>query len=310
MIGKWRIIFYIPFIFLLINQMIDLILEPKIVIEFEDMKYIKLRDDRIIEYFENDIQEYNRTILFIHDILFSGHICNLFQEYFNNNSMKLICPSIPGFGLSDFDKDHDRNRFILDLYELLKKFKNQEIEVIGIGTGNVYLFEILKSFKNIKRIGMISPKRPLFNGTHYFDLFNGHLLIDQDEFYLKLFHLPFISHFISYYIQNHLLNYYSFISLEILYLNQKLKNELIRSCKRDFRIISFYYHFIQNLNYHFYPFNNTFLSSNLLDDFSNKNHQDYLINNYNFIHFKYFNFTHFQLYQNINHLFHFLLMSS
>lgn len=300
---------YIPTFIFLLNYCLEFYLEPKEVdlnlIIKEGMKFIKLKDDRILEFYENDLKNETDTItIIIHDMIFSGHFCNLYTDYFSKNNKKVICPSIPGFGLSDLDPKHSLISFMFDIQELLllKNCKKKKIEIIGFGTGNIYTFQFLKSFQNIINVVMVSPKRPLFNGTNYFDIFSGNLLNNEEEFIIKILELPFVSHYISHYVSNNLNLYYSNISYSDYAKFEKLKNfenlklEIQRSMKRDFRIYSIYIKFIQNTNFEIFNFENITVTTNLYDNLSHTNHQRYFREKIK-IKWEEFPITHFQIYQ-------------
>jgi len=120
-------------------------------IEESGGKFIVSPSGRLMEYFEfgSTKSEATSTLLLLHGAMTTGQLWQIHDNWGKQNKVRIIAPSIPGWGLSEhkgIDIKNQPQEFIPDVLALMKtKLNIDKFHVAGASLGSIYAAQIAAS---------------------------------------------------------------------------------------------------------------------------------------------------------------------
>jgi pimeloyl-ACP methyl ester carboxylesterase len=100
-----------------------------------------LRDGRVMEFFEHGATEADAsiTLIAIHGAQTTGKLFEILNPWGKQAKIRIISPSLPGFGLSSYDPaNHTVDSWVKDLEELTDFLGVERFHVVGTSLGSIY----------------------------------------------------------------------------------------------------------------------------------------------------------------------------
>jgi len=120
---------------------------------------LKLKDGRIMEYFEFGSKE-GQPVVFMHGGLMCGKLGGLFGKA-KEFGFRVIAPSIPGWGLSDFKEDLALKDYPKDIEQLLDHLHITTFYLAGASLGTLYVAAIVAHLPDrVLKISIGAPSAP------------------------------------------------------------------------------------------------------------------------------------------------------
>lgn len=122
-----------------------------------------LRDGRILEYFIHGDSKSGTVLLAIHGAQTTGNLFSLLHSWGQTKGIKIIAPSISGFGLSTFLSNYRLEDWVRDIQELLSHLEVREFHILGTSLGSIHsaaltsLYEPKSAVKNVELYVAFAP---------------------------------------------------------------------------------------------------------------------------------------------------------
>jgi pimeloyl-ACP methyl ester carboxylesterase len=324
----FNILLIIPLLSVVFSTFFDFydespIFEDTSILSKQNMKFLKLNDGRIMEYFSNTLEKKPKnTILIFHDIYFTGKFCENYENFWRENEIQVICPSLPGWGYSDINNGTIQH-YDEDIEQLLTHLKISQFSLFGIRMGAVYATLVAKSTKfkfYIEKLGLISPLRALKFEKNVVDFFNGVVASSDESTAHTFLTMRGISHLLGYltakYIKS---NNFAFMEQVIpedwtvmTHLKEKefITNEMKRSIERSWKILALYLRWLTfEWNCEIQTEAEIFITSNSRDGVVSPPHQAFLKKCNTKSHLMEFDQTHYEIYSNFQEIIKSILYS-
>eukprot|EP00759_Apiculatamorpha_spiralis_P043815 PhF_6_TR409/c0_g1_i1/m.122 len=136
-----------------------------------------LPNGRIVEYFVVGSTDPTRPVIInVHGYYTTGHFCSFYEEETRDSNVRMVCPSLPGWGYSSpVVGGHPWEDAIPQ--ELLRELNITEFHLMGtsFGFGNAAAFAMrtLLESENKKRILTFTTNVPFCPHMHTFSAYNG-----------------------------------------------------------------------------------------------------------------------------------------
>jgi pimeloyl-ACP methyl ester carboxylesterase len=124
---------------------------------------LTLRDNRVLEYFIHGDKDSNKVLLALHGAQTTGKLFTLLDEWGKKKNIKIIAPSLPGFGLTSFKTNYTLEDWIQDMQEFLPHVKADSFHLLGTSLGSIHasaltnLYEPRDAVKNVELYVAFAP---------------------------------------------------------------------------------------------------------------------------------------------------------
>jgi pimeloyl-ACP methyl ester carboxylesterase len=115
-----------------------------------------LRDNRVLEYFIHGDECGDKTLVSLHGAQTTGKLFSILDAWGKENYVKIIAPTLPGFGLSTFKKDYTLDEWVQDMREFLPHVNANSFHLLGTSLGSIHaaaltsLYEPRDVIKNVE----------------------------------------------------------------------------------------------------------------------------------------------------------------
>ena len=114
-----------------------------------------LRDHRLLEYFIHGNPTSETVLLALHGAQTTGKLFTLLHSWAVNANVKIIAPSLPGFGMTSFFPDYHLEDWVEDMQELMKHLQVNHFHVLGTSLGSIHAAALACLYKPQHAVGNI-----------------------------------------------------------------------------------------------------------------------------------------------------------
>jgi pimeloyl-ACP methyl ester carboxylesterase len=121
-------------------------------------------DGRLLEYFVHGKPNGKTVLLAIHGAQTTGKLFSILHDWALENDVRIVSPTLPGFGLSPFHRLYTPREWVRDLQELLAHLKVHRFHVLGTSLGSIHaaavacLFEPREAVDNVLLYVAFAPQ--------------------------------------------------------------------------------------------------------------------------------------------------------
>jgi pimeloyl-ACP methyl ester carboxylesterase len=163
---------------------------------------LTLRDGRMLEYFVHGAPQGEKTLLALHGAQTTGKLFELLSDWARANNVRIIAPTLPGFGLSTHNiRSIAPADWVEDALEMLSALKVQRFSLLGTSLGSIYAAALVARHPEPESILGIEFYVPFAPATLEHDPLAGSMLDtfgklratpQYKRFLEKLFFIPII----------------------------------------------------------------------------------------------------------------------
>jgi len=124
---------------------------------------LNLRDKRILEYFVHGDVAGKTVLLALHGAQTTGKLFSLLHDWAKSVGVRIIAPSLPGFGLTQYSANYRLEDWVLDMQELMAQLHIERFHVLGTSLGSIHaaalacLYEPRQSVGNVQLYVAYAP---------------------------------------------------------------------------------------------------------------------------------------------------------
>jgi len=96
------------------------------------------KKERLLEYFIHGDSESNRVLVALHGAQTTGNLFSMLHSWAVSEKIKIVAPTLPGFGLTSWDPDLTLEEWVEDIEELLSSQQVDNFHILGTSLGSIY----------------------------------------------------------------------------------------------------------------------------------------------------------------------------
>ncbi|KAI9002489.1 Alpha/Beta hydrolase protein [Hyaloraphidium curvatum] len=129
-----------------------------------------LPDDRLLEYFEHGDRSSPRVLLAIHGAQTTGNLFALLDPWARRAGIRIVAPTLPGFGHSSFPHDgYSPKSWVRDAEFLLGSLGIREFDLLGTSLGSIHAATLAATIPapfHVRNIALYVAFAPFEPGVH------------------------------------------------------------------------------------------------------------------------------------------------
>jgi pimeloyl-ACP methyl ester carboxylesterase len=126
-------------------------------IERDGGRALTLQDGRLLEYFVHGNPQGRRTLVALHGAQTTGKLFALLSDWATSNDIRIIAPTLPGFGLSTFNRNSivPSEEWADDAMQLLSALNVDSFSLLGTSLGSIYAVALAARYPKPESINAI-----------------------------------------------------------------------------------------------------------------------------------------------------------